>query len=94
MKWSRFFHQLAAEQGKVGLAALETKLEVEKLQVKSATSGPSLCFSGFGEPPLVHKSGPSLWFIELGDHLAKRLGSKMAGEGLLTLKPSFIFRDI
>uniref|UniRef100_A0A8C6Y8U9 Proline dehydrogenase n=2 Tax=Elapinae TaxID=42168 RepID=A0A8C6Y8U9_NAJNA len=32
VKWRSFFHQLAAEQGKVGLAALETKLEVEKLQ--------------------------------------------------------------
>ncbi|XP_070618267.1 proline dehydrogenase 1, mitochondrial [Erythrolamprus reginae] len=31
VKWRSFFHQLAAEQGKVGLAALETKLEVEKL---------------------------------------------------------------
>ncbi|KAH0625486.1 hypothetical protein JD844_015018 [Phrynosoma platyrhinos] len=35
VKWRRFFHQLAAEQGKVGLAALETKLEVEKLQALS-----------------------------------------------------------
>lgn len=40
VKWRRFFHQLAAEQGKVGLAALETKLEVEKLQVRLAESVP------------------------------------------------------
>lgn len=33
VKWRRFFHQMAAEQGKAGLAALETKLEVKKLQV-------------------------------------------------------------
>ncbi|XP_025066449.1 proline dehydrogenase 1, mitochondrial isoform X1 [Alligator sinensis] len=32
VKWRRFFHQMAAEQGKAGLAALETKLEVKKLQ--------------------------------------------------------------
>ncbi|XP_060641329.2 proline dehydrogenase 1, mitochondrial [Anolis sagrei] len=39
VKWRRFFHQLAAEQGKVGLAALETKLEVEKLQEALAKMG-------------------------------------------------------
>uniref|UniRef100_A0A8D0HAH6 Proline dehydrogenase n=1 Tax=Sphenodon punctatus TaxID=8508 RepID=A0A8D0HAH6_SPHPU len=39
VKWRRFFHQLAAEQGKVGLAALETKLEVEKLQAGVANMG-------------------------------------------------------
>ncbi|XP_066465764.1 proline dehydrogenase 1, mitochondrial [Tiliqua scincoides] len=39
VKWRRFFHQLAAEQGKVGLAALETKLEVEKLQETLAKLG-------------------------------------------------------
>ncbi|XP_061458918.1 proline dehydrogenase 1, mitochondrial [Rhineura floridana] len=39
VKWRRFFHQLAAEQGKVGLAALETKLEVEKLQEALAKLG-------------------------------------------------------
>ncbi|XP_063769230.1 proline dehydrogenase 1, mitochondrial [Pseudophryne corroboree] len=32
IKWRRFFHQLAAEQGKAGLAAVEIELEVEKLQ--------------------------------------------------------------
>ncbi|XP_053135765.1 proline dehydrogenase 1, mitochondrial isoform X2 [Hemicordylus capensis] len=39
VKWRRFFHLLAAEQGKVGLAALETKLEVEKLQEALAKLG-------------------------------------------------------
>lgn len=33
IKWRRFFHQLAADQGKAGLAAVEIELEVEKLQV-------------------------------------------------------------
>ncbi|XP_075070848.1 proline dehydrogenase 1, mitochondrial [Mixophyes fleayi] len=32
IKWRRFFHHLAAEQGKAGLAAVEIELEVEKLQ--------------------------------------------------------------
>ncbi|XP_043385336.1 proline dehydrogenase 1, mitochondrial isoform X2 [Chelonia mydas] len=32
MKWRKFFHQMAAEQGKAGLAVVETKLEVKKLQ--------------------------------------------------------------
>ncbi|NXI68741.1 PROD dehydrogenase, partial [Anseranas semipalmata] len=32
VKWRRFFHQMAAEQGQGGRAALEMKLEVEKLQ--------------------------------------------------------------
>nr|XP_031299132.1 proline dehydrogenase 1, mitochondrial isoform X1 [Camelus dromedarius] len=31
-KWRRFFHQMAAEQGKAGLAAVDTKLEVAALQ--------------------------------------------------------------
>ncbi|XP_058895825.1 proline dehydrogenase 1, mitochondrial isoform X1 [Kogia breviceps] len=31
-KWRRFFHQMAAEQGKAGLAAMDTKLEVASLQ--------------------------------------------------------------
>ncbi|XP_068956990.1 proline dehydrogenase 1, mitochondrial [Petaurus breviceps papuanus] len=31
-KWRRFFHQIAAEQGQAGLPAMETKLEVVKLQ--------------------------------------------------------------
>lgn len=34
MKWRRFFHQMAAEQGQAGRAALEMKLEVEKLMVR------------------------------------------------------------
>lgn len=32
-KWRRFFHQMAAEQGKAGLAAMDTRLEVAVLQV-------------------------------------------------------------
>jgi len=32
-KWRRFFHHVAAEQGKAGLAAVDTKLEVAALQV-------------------------------------------------------------
>lgn len=32
-KWRRFFHQMAAEQGKAGLAAMDTRLEVAALQV-------------------------------------------------------------
>ncbi|KAL8180576.1 UNVERIFIED_CONTAM: hypothetical protein K2H54_028991 [Gekko kuhli] len=39
VKWRRFFHQMAAEQGKGGLAALETKLEVKKLQEALAKLG-------------------------------------------------------
>uniref|UniRef100_A0A8C4WBC0 Proline dehydrogenase n=1 Tax=Gopherus evgoodei TaxID=1825980 RepID=A0A8C4WBC0_9SAUR len=31
MKWRKFFHQMAAEQGKAGLAVMETRLEVKKL---------------------------------------------------------------
>ncbi|XP_049620568.1 proline dehydrogenase 1, mitochondrial [Suncus etruscus] len=31
-KWRRFFHQMAAEQGKAGLAAKDTRLEVAALQ--------------------------------------------------------------
>ncbi|CAM5100095.1 unnamed protein product [Natator depressus] len=39
MKWRRFFHQMAAEQGKAGLAVVETKLEVKKLQEALANLG-------------------------------------------------------
>ncbi|XP_026516999.1 proline dehydrogenase 1, mitochondrial-like [Terrapene carolina triunguis] len=39
MKWRKFFHQMAAEQGKAGLAAMETKLEVKKLQETLANLG-------------------------------------------------------
>lgn len=35
VKWRRFFHQMAAEQGQAGRAVLEMKLEAEKLQVMS-----------------------------------------------------------
>ncbi|XP_066221416.1 proline dehydrogenase 1, mitochondrial [Saccopteryx leptura] len=38
-KWRRFFHQMAAEQGKAGLAAMDTKLEVVALQESVAKMG-------------------------------------------------------
>ncbi|XP_036209349.1 proline dehydrogenase 1, mitochondrial-like isoform X2 [Myotis myotis] len=38
-KWRRFFHQMAAEQGKVGLNAMDTKLEVAALQESVARMG-------------------------------------------------------
>ncbi|XP_053443633.1 proline dehydrogenase 1, mitochondrial isoform X1 [Nycticebus coucang] len=38
-KWRRFFHQMAAEQGQVGLAAKDTKLEVAALQESIAKMG-------------------------------------------------------
>lgn len=38
VKWRRFFHQMAAEQGQAGRAALEMKLEAEKLQVRRVMS--------------------------------------------------------
>lgn len=38
-KWRRFFHQMAAEQGKAGLAAMDTKLEVAALQVRLPLRG-------------------------------------------------------
>ncbi|TKC45394.1 hypothetical protein EI555_011686 [Monodon monoceros] len=38
-KWRRFFHQMAAEQGKAGLAAMDTKLEVAALQVRPLLRG-------------------------------------------------------
>uniref|UniRef100_A0A8C8A7P8 Proline dehydrogenase n=1 Tax=Otus sunia TaxID=257818 RepID=A0A8C8A7P8_9STRI len=39
VKWRRFFHQMAAEQGQAGRAVLEMKLEVEKLQEALANLG-------------------------------------------------------
>ncbi|XP_074868383.1 proline dehydrogenase 1, mitochondrial [Carettochelys insculpta] len=39
VKWKRFFHQMAAAQGKAGLAMVETKLEVKKLQETLANLG-------------------------------------------------------
>ncbi|CAH2295289.1 proline dehydrogenase 1, mitochondrial-like [Pelobates cultripes] len=39
IKWRRFFHQLAADQGKSGLAAVEIELEVEKLMESLAKLG-------------------------------------------------------
>ncbi|XP_035960066.2 proline dehydrogenase 1, mitochondrial isoform X2 [Halichoerus grypus] len=38
-KWRRFFHQMAAEQGKAGLAAMDTRLEVAVLQESVAKMG-------------------------------------------------------
>ncbi|XP_029777182.1 proline dehydrogenase 1, mitochondrial isoform X2 [Suricata suricatta] len=38
-KWRRFFHQMAAEQGKAGLAAMDMKLEVAVLQESVAKMG-------------------------------------------------------
>ncbi|XP_036997106.2 proline dehydrogenase 1, mitochondrial isoform X2 [Artibeus jamaicensis] len=38
-KWRRFFHQMAAEQGKAGLAAMDTRLEVAALQESVAKMG-------------------------------------------------------
>lgn len=38
-KWRQFFHQMAAEQGKAGLTAMETKLEVAALQESVAKMG-------------------------------------------------------
>lgn len=39
VKWRRFFHQLAADQGKAGIAAVEIELEVGKLQESLAKLG-------------------------------------------------------
>nr|XP_038043286.1 proline dehydrogenase 1, mitochondrial [Anas platyrhynchos] len=39
VKWRRFFHQMAVEQGQGGRTALEMKLEVEKLQEALANLG-------------------------------------------------------
>ncbi|NXX75194.1 PROD dehydrogenase, partial [Urocolius indicus] len=39
VKWRRFFHQMAAEQGQAGRAALEMKLEAERLQEALAKLG-------------------------------------------------------
>lgn len=46
VKWRRFFHQMAAEQGQAGRAALEMKLEAEKLQVRQAMSEGGGCAAG------------------------------------------------
>ncbi|XP_030357721.1 proline dehydrogenase 1, mitochondrial-like isoform X3 [Strigops habroptila] len=39
VKWRRFFHQMAAEQGQAGRAALEVRLEAEKLREALANLG-------------------------------------------------------
>ncbi|KAM6339429.1 proline dehydrogenase 1, mitochondrial isoform 2-T2 [Alca torda] len=67
VKWRRFFHQMAAEQGQAGRAALEMKLEVEKLQedplalmlflVAGGPGQPRHRNQG-GEPALVHGREP------------------------------------
>lgn len=46
VKWRRFFHQMAAEQGQAGRAVLEMKLEAEKLQVRQAMSKGGGCAAG------------------------------------------------
>lgn len=38
-RWRRFFHQMAAEQGQSGRAAVDTKLEMAVLQVSSPSPG-------------------------------------------------------
>uniref|UniRef100_A0A8C3GYU1 Proline dehydrogenase n=2 Tax=Corvus moneduloides TaxID=1196302 RepID=A0A8C3GYU1_CORMO len=50
VKWRRFFHQMAAEQGQAGWAVLDTKLEVEKLQEALANLG------------IVSKAESQQWF--------------------------------
>lgn len=54
VKWRRFFHQMAAEQGQGGRAALEMRLEVEKLQVSS------------GEAVLLGAGGADCWGCAAG----------------------------
>ncbi|NWR20354.1 PROD dehydrogenase, partial [Emberiza fucata] len=39
VKWRRFFHQMATEEGQAGRAVLDTKLQVEKLQEALANLG-------------------------------------------------------
>lgn len=48
VKWRRFFHQMAAEQGQAGRAVLEMKLEAEKLQVMSKGGGCAARVGGAG----------------------------------------------
>nr|XP_033810327.1 proline dehydrogenase 1, mitochondrial-like isoform X1 [Geotrypetes seraphini] len=52
IKWRRFFHQLAAQQGKAGLAAVDIRLEVEKLQESLENLG------------IVTKADSQHWFTE------------------------------
>ncbi|KFP80296.1 hypothetical protein N310_05970, partial [Acanthisitta chloris] len=51
VKWKRFFHQMAAEQGQAGRAVLDMKLEVEKLQEALANLG------------VVTKTESQQWFM-------------------------------
>lgn len=46
VKWRSFFHQMAAEQGQAGQAVLDTKLEVEKLQVRQVMPAGGGCAAG------------------------------------------------
>lgn len=46
VKWQRFFHQMAAEQGQAGRAVLDTELEVEKLQVRRVMPVGGGCAAG------------------------------------------------
>lgn len=46
VKWRRFFHQMAAEEGQAGWAVLDTKLQVEKLQVRRVKSVGGGCAVG------------------------------------------------
>lgn len=56
VKWRRFFHQMAVEQGQGGRTALEMKLEVEKLQVSGLISKGCAAGGGPGGP----RSNPDL----------------------------------
>lgn len=47
-RWRRFFHQMAAEQGQAGRAAVDTKLEVVVLQVSSPSSPGTIQWSKVG----------------------------------------------
>ena len=67
MKWRRFFHQMAAEQGQAGRAVLEMKLEAEKLQVRQGClRGEAVlpgCAAGGGWWPWMSHSSPDLWHL-------------------------------
>lgn len=47
-RWRRFFHQMAAEQGQAGRAAMDTKLEVVVLQVSGPSSPGTVQWSKVG----------------------------------------------
>lgn len=58
-KWRRLFHQMAAEHGKAGLAAMDTKLEVAVLQVGRPCPGGYEWVGtvGLGEEPCPGRTG-------------------------------------